>query len=74
MDEQHDHRLIEAPRTGREAAGEALLRGQALLLDVRTPEEYRFSHAPGAVNIPLRELPDRLDEVPRGRPVITVCT
>lgn len=74
MNVQHDHRPTEAPRISQEAAGEALLRGQAFLLDVRTPEEYRFSHAPGAVNIPLGELADRLDEVPRDRPVITVCT
>jgi rhodanese-related sulfurtransferase len=74
MEEQHDHRHTDAPRISQEAAGRALLNGEVLVLDVRTPEEYRFSHAPGALNIPLRELEQRLDELPRDRPIITYCT
>jgi len=35
-----------------------------LVLDVRTREEYRQGHIPGAVNIPQDELPDRLAELP----------
>lgn len=34
------------------------------ILDVRSPEEYREGHIPGAVNIPHDELAGRLDEVP----------
>ena len=30
----------------------------ALLLDVRTPEEYRESHIPGSANVPLLQLED----------------
>lgn len=37
----------------------------ALVIDVRSPEEYRSGHAPGAMNIPLAELADTLPrEVP----------
>jgi glyoxylase-like metal-dependent hydrolase (beta-lactamase superfamily II)/rhodanese-related sulfurtransferase len=36
------------------------------VLDVRRVGEYRESHLPGAVNIPLHELLDRLDDVPSG--------
>lgn len=36
------------------------------VLDVRRVGEHRESHLPGAVNIPLHELLDRLDEVPAG--------
>lgn len=48
--------------------------GGATILDVRSPAEYQAEHIPGAVNIPLEQLRERLDEVPRnGGPVWTVC-
>jgi phage shock protein E len=51
-----------------------LVAGGALLLDVRTPDEYRQGHLPGAVNIPVQELARRLPEVePRSRPVVVYC-
>lgn len=37
------------------------------VLDVRRVDEYRASHLPGVVNIPLHELLGRLGEVPAGR-------
>jgi rhodanese-related sulfurtransferase len=45
-----------------------------LLIDVREPAEYRSGHIDGAVNIPLRELSDRLDEIPSDRPVVLYCS
>ncbi len=33
------------------------------VLDVRSRREYAAGHIPGAVNIPIRQLPDRLDEL-----------
>ena len=44
-----------------------------LLVDVRSPGEWEASHVEGAVNIPLRELPARLDELPTDRELITMC-
>ncbi|MEC4765080.1 MBL fold metallo-hydrolase [Mycobacterium sherrisii] len=35
-----------------------------LVLDVRQPHEFDDSHIPGALNVALHELPDRLDEIP----------
>lgn len=43
------------------------------LLDVRTPMEYAFGTIPGAVNIPLEELRDRLDEIPKDKAVYIFC-
>lgn len=44
-----------------------------LLLDVRQPEEYETSRLPGAVLIPLAELPGRMSELPKDRPVVVLC-
>jgi rhodanese-related sulfurtransferase len=45
----------------------------AVLLDVREPAEYAHGHVPGALSLPQAELATRLDEVPRDRPVLTIC-
>lgn len=50
--------------------------GSALVLDVRSREEFDTGHLPGALNIPHTELRERLDEVTEaagGRPVRVVC-
>ena len=43
------------------------------LLDVRTPDEFSLGSLPGAVNIPLDELRDRLDELPKDKMIYTFC-
>jgi rhodanese-related sulfurtransferase len=43
------------------------------LLDVREPWEYQEGHVPGAQLIPLVELEQRVNEVPRDRPVLAIC-
>jgi rhodanese-related sulfurtransferase len=43
------------------------------LLDVREVWEYQAGHVPGARLIPLAELEDRVDEVPRDRPILAIC-
>ena len=45
--------------------------GSYTLLDVREPEEYEQGHLPGAVLIPLSELPDRTSEIDPRKPVLT---
>lgn len=44
-----------------------------LLLDVRQPEECVVAAFPDAVNVPMREIPARLAEIPEGKPVVVVC-
>ncbi len=43
------------------------------VLDVRQPEEYAQGYVPTAYLLPLGEIEQRLDEVPRDKPVIVVC-
>jgi NADPH-dependent 2,4-dienoyl-CoA reductase/sulfur reductase-like enzyme/rhodanese-related sulfurtransferase len=43
------------------------------LIDTRTQAEYDAWHVPEAILIPYTELRERLDEVPRDRPVYTYC-
>lgn len=45
----------------------------ALLLDVRTPEEFNAGHIPGARNIPVQELQSRLGELEKWRSVVVYC-
>ena len=45
----------------------------AVVIDVRETDEYAGGHVPGARNVPLSQLQDRLDEVPEGSPVHVIC-
>jgi rhodanese-related sulfurtransferase len=45
--------------------------GSYTLIDVREPEEYEEGHIPGAVLIPLSELPDRLSEIDPQKAILT---
>lgn len=47
--------------------------GEITLLDVRPHEEYQAGHIPGAINIPVAELADRLAELPADRDVVAYC-
>lgn len=52
----------------------AALRDQgAFVLDVRQASEWVDGHVPGATLIPLDQLPARVGEVPRDRPVVVIC-
>ena len=46
---------------------------EAILIDVRTPAEYREGHIPGVANIPLDELEKRLGEIPKDKKVVLIC-
>ena len=47
--------------------------GRMMLVDVRTPTEFVAGRLPGAVNVPVDELRDRLAEIPRDRDVTVYC-
>jgi len=47
--------------------------GSVTLLDTRTPLEYEGGNADGFINIPVDDLRERLDEVPKDKPVYVMC-
>jgi|TARA_Y100000310_G_scaffold159111_1_gene158555 rhodanese-related sulfurtransferase/DNA-binding transcriptional ArsR family regulator len=58
------------------SANELLQRAQdnrVTVLDVRPSEEYTSGHLPGAVNIPMHELEQRLAELPNDLEVVAYC-
>lgn len=58
----------------REALPKDLLAREAVLLDVRDPQEItQHGSLPGARNIPLNALRSRLQELPRQQPLIVYC-
>jgi len=46
---------------------------EAVIIDVRTPGEYRDGHIPGVVNIPLDELEKRMGEISREKKTVLIC-
>lgn len=47
--------------------------GSITLLDTRTPGEYQRGHVDGFVNIPVDNLREHLDEIPKEKPVYVMC-
>ena len=45
----------------------------AILLDVRTTEEFQARNIKGSINIPIEELRERIKEVPKGKPILAYC-
>lgn len=43
------------------------------LLDSRTPKEYSRGHVEGFINIPVDEIRERLNEIPKDKPIYVMC-
>ena len=43
------------------------------IIDTRTKEEYALGAIDGAINIPLDDLRDHIDEIPHDKPIIVYC-
>lgn len=54
-------------------AKEMLDSSDAVLIDVREPNEYAEVHAEGAKLIPLGSVAQRLSEIPTDRDVVLIC-
>ena len=48
-------------------------RDDVVILDVREDFEYNGGHIPGATLVPLGQIPNRLNEIPKDKTVIAVC-
>lgn len=49
------------------------LLSKVAIIDVREPKEFAVSRLPGAVNIPVGQLQQRVAEIPTGQPAVFVC-
>ena len=63
---------VEMKASSRELV-DLLQEGKAQLVDIRFKEEYEAWHAGVGTNIPLNELPDRLNELDKDKVIITAC-
>jgi hydroxyacylglutathione hydrolase len=68
-----DPSSVAIPTVSGDELRQALRGGDIVALDVRNRSEYEAGHLPGVVNIPLGELPQRLHEVPNGKPLVVHC-
>lgn len=50
-----------------------LATNEIALIDVRESKKFRHHHISGAVSIPIQEIPDRLDEIPKNKRVVFCC-
>ncbi|MBA3804215.1 MAG: rhodanese-like domain-containing protein [Acidobacteria bacterium] len=53
---------------------DALEKGTAVVVDVRSAESYRMSHIKGALNIPEGEIVSRKNELPRDKTIALYCS
>lgn len=49
------------------------IKSGAMIVDVRTPEEFGDGAYPGAKNIPVQDLARRLGEIPKDKAVVVYC-
>ena len=68
-----DAELSEARRIPRAEAVKLVKAKKAVWIDVRTKDAYDQSHIPGAINIPLGELPSHFTKLPPQKFLITYC-
>lgn len=66
-------RLDSLEAIAREELARRLHEGSVTVLDVRPQDEFALGHLPGAVNIPLAELQQRLADLPPDQEVVAYC-
>jgi len=56
-----------------EEVREKLRDANAQIVDIRQPDSFAAGHIPGAINVPMSELPSRVDDIEWGDDVTVVC-
>jgi len=62
------------PRVTTDEAYQAMINGEAILLDTRSATEFNAQHISGAINLPYNEVEARLGELDTEAWYITYCT
>jgi sulfur-carrier protein adenylyltransferase/sulfurtransferase len=68
--EEFCNRMSETDITPAEVAGRL---DEVVLIDVREPYEWSTGHIESAQHIPLAQVPQRLDDIPRDKEVVMIC-
>lgn len=71
--EREEHRVSKTVKTIDVKEVDQLVKGGALLIDVREEAETLMGYIEGSKNIPLGQLPEHLDELPKDQPVYISC-
>ena len=48
-------------------------KGQGTIVDVRSSPEFRTGNAEGSINIPLQQIPQRMDEIKKLKTPLLIC-
>ena len=62
------------PRVSIQEAYQAMLNGEAVLVDTRSGAEFFKQHTAGAINLPIDQIESRLAELDPGIWYLTYCT
>jgi rhodanese-related sulfurtransferase len=57
----------------RDELAELVDAGGAVIIDVRPALEFENGHLPGALNVTVEELPNRIDDLPRDKRIVAYC-
>jgi 3-mercaptopyruvate sulfurtransferase SseA len=53
---------------------DAMEKGTAIVVDVRSPESFKLGHIRGSINIPEPEITRRKDELPPDKKIVLYCS
>lgn len=77
LPDSHNEEGIPYPEVSRISLAETKTRfdaGAALIVDVRSQQDYNSAHIPEAISLPLADLETRYRELPQNVEIITYCT